>query len=95
MAPRRRWPRLSPISRSRAAKAVIEAAEFYHEFVPKEDQAATHAMESEAKLAREFKEDEEVEHQVGGIIPDLGCTRTRNSKFYRTLELYWYTNDGP
>jgi hypothetical protein len=48
-------------------------------------------LEEEVKLVREFKEDEEVEHQVGGIIPDLGCTRTRNSKFYRTLELYWHT----
>jgi hypothetical protein len=50
-----------------------------------------HALEAKVKLVREFKEDEEVEHQVGGIILDLGCTRTRNSKFYRTLELYWHT----
>jgi hypothetical protein len=28
---------------------------------------------------------------VGDIIPNLGCTQTRESKFYRTLELYWHT----
>jgi hypothetical protein len=48
-------------------------------------------LEEEVKLVRAYKEDEEVEEQVGGIIPDLGCTRTRNSKFYRTLELNWHT----
>jgi len=43
-------------------------------------------------LIREFKEDEEMEFQVGGIIhDDLGCTRTKKSKFLYTLEIYWHT----
>jgi hypothetical protein len=33
-----------------------------------------------------------VEEQVGGIILDLGYTRTKNSTFFRTLDLYWHTN---
>jgi hypothetical protein len=49
------------------------------------------ALEAKVRLVREFKDDEDVEHQVGGLIPDLGCTRSRNSKFFHTLELYWHT----
>jgi hypothetical protein len=65
--------------------------DFYHDFLPKEDQATIPALEVEVKLVREFKEDEEVEQYVGGIISYLGCTRTHNSKIFKTLELYWHT----
>jgi hypothetical protein len=37
-----------------------------------------------------FKDDKEVDFHVGGLIPDIGCTRNRNSKFFCTLELYWH-----
>jgi hypothetical protein len=36
----------------------------------------------------EFKDDEEVDFQVDGLIPNLGCTRTKNSKLLCTMELY-------
>lgn len=39
----------------------------------------------------EFKDDEEVDFQVDGLIPNLGCTRTKNSKLLCTMELYWHT----
>jgi hypothetical protein len=48
------------------------------------------SLEAEFKLVGDFNDEEEVEHQVGGIIQNLGCTKTENSKFYMTLELYWH-----
>jgi hypothetical protein len=59
--------------------------------VPEEDQATIPSLEVEVRLVHEFKDDEEIEQLVGGLILDLGCTRIRNSKFLRTLELYWNT----
>jgi hypothetical protein len=67
---------------------VVAAVEFYQEFVPEEDKATITMLEAEVKLTREFKYDEDVDHRVGGLIPDLGCTKTRKSKFFQTLELY-------
>jgi hypothetical protein len=40
------------------------------------------ALEGETRLVRDFKEDDEVEVEVGGIVPDVGCTRSRNSIFF-------------
>jgi hypothetical protein len=37
-----------------------------------------------------YTKDDEVDKQVGDIVPDLGCTRNRATKFHRTLELYWH-----
>lgn len=48
-------------------------------------------LEEEASLIREFKEANEVDEEAGGLVPGLGCTRTRNSIFFRTVELYWHT----
>jgi hypothetical protein len=31
-----------------------------------------------------------VDMQVGRVILDLGCTRNRDSKFHRTVDLYWH-----
>jgi hypothetical protein len=86
MAPRGGSSRHCPARQTRTAKA----AEFYHQFVPPDDKATMPALE-EVRMVWAYKEDEEVEEQVSGIITDLGCTRTRNSKFYRTLKLYWHT----
>jgi hypothetical protein len=36
-------------------KAIATTFEFYHDFVPKEDQATMHVLEAEVKLVREFK----------------------------------------
>jgi len=92
MAPHPKKPRPSLIDLSRAAKVDVVITKFYHDFVgPEDDQATMATLESKVKLVKEFKDDEEVEQQVGGIISDLGCTRTHKSKFYRTLELYWHT----
>lgn len=77
MSPRGCWPRSSGVGPSRAAKAVVNAIEHYEHFVPVEDKAAMLALEAEVRLVREFKENNEVE-QVGGLILELGCTRTRN-----------------
>jgi hypothetical protein len=69
----------------------VDAAKFYEDYVPEVDKAIMIELEEEVHQIREFHDDDEVEAQVGSFILDLGCTRTRNSKFYRTLELYWHT----
>lgn len=76
VTPRGRKPRLSLVSSSHGAKAGIARTDFYWDFVPQEDHATMPTLEVEVKMVREFKDDEEVEYQVGGIIPDLGCTKT-------------------
>jgi len=58
--------------------------------VPKEDKEIMSSMEVEVCLAREFKEDVEVNFQVGGVIRELDCSRTKNPKFLHTPELYWH-----
>jgi hypothetical protein len=65
--------------------------EFYEDYVPEADKAKMTELEEEVCQIKEFHDDEEVEAQVGSFIPDLGCTQTRNLKFYITLELYWHT----
>jgi hypothetical protein len=72
-------------------KASIDAIEFYEDYVPEPDKAKMIKLEEEVRQIRYFHDGDEVEAQVGSFIPDLGCTRTRNSNFYKTLELYWHT----
>jgi len=45
-------------------------------------------LEDKMKLIKAYKEDEAMDQEVGDIIPDLGCTRNMDTKFYRTMELY-------
>jgi len=49
-----------------------------------------HALEGEAPLVHEFKEVDEVDKEVGGIIPYVGCTRSKNSFYFWMIELYWH-----
>jgi hypothetical protein len=58
--------------------------------VPEDDKVAMSSLEYEVHLVHEFKEDSGVDLQVGWETPDLGCTKTQNSKFFHTLELYWH-----
>jgi hypothetical protein len=58
--------------------------------VPEEEKSEVPSLEVEVHLAQEFKEDVEVDFQVGGVISELGCSRTKNCKFSHTLELYWH-----
>ena len=69
----------------------MEMVEFYKEYVPEVDKVKMNDLEEEVRLLKEFHDEEEVEAQIGSLIPDMGFSRTRNSKFYRTLELYWKT----
>jgi hypothetical protein len=59
-------------------------AYFYEDFFLVEDKATMSTLEAEVHLIREFKDDELVELQVGGLIPDLGCTIIRDSKLFFT-----------
>jgi hypothetical protein len=79
---------LSWVGPSQASTEMLDAAEHYEHFVPKENKAAMLALEAEVRLTNEFKEDVEVEFEVGGVILELGCSKTNNSKFFHTLELY-------
>jgi len=75
-------------SRVGLSHATIDATDYYETYFPEDDKVAMSALEDEVRVVCEFKEDSKVDLQVGREIPDLGCTRTRNSKFFHTLELY-------
>jgi hypothetical protein len=92
MAPRGHNPSRPPITQpSRIEKAIIDAVELYEEIVPEADKVKMVQLEEEVRVTRQFQDDEDVEALLGGLIPDLGCTQSRNSKFFQTLELYWHT----
>jgi hypothetical protein len=63
----------------------MEAAKLYEDYVPKIDKVKMAKMEEDVRQLREFHDEEEVEAQIGNLIPDMGFSQTRNSKFYRTL----------
>ena len=73
------------------AKDVMEATNFYNINVSDGEQVAIDVVEGGVKLIRAYEEDDKLEMKLEGIIPDLGCTCTKNSQFYKTLELYWHT----
>jgi hypothetical protein len=49
------------------------------------------ALEKETRLVKDFKDVDKVKVEVGDIVPDVGCTQSKNSIFFRTVELYWNT----
>jgi hypothetical protein len=76
---------------SRVVRAVKVATDFYISFVPVDAQITMDALERETRMVRDFKYDDEVEAEVGGIVLNVGCTRSRNFIFFRTVELYLHT----
>jgi hypothetical protein len=54
-------PRSSPAGPLRAARVVVVVADFYHDFVPEEDQATMSVLEAEVRLVKGFKDDEKIE----------------------------------
>jgi hypothetical protein len=54
-------PQPSSNGSSCVSRVFIVTADFYRDFVPKEDQVTMIALETKIKLVREFKDDEEVE----------------------------------
>jgi len=56
-----------------------------------DDKATMSNIEEELRMVQDYKEENEVEEHVGGIILDLSCPRNMNYKFYRNMELYWNT----
>jgi hypothetical protein len=48
------------------------------------------SIEEDVRIVHVYREDAEVDEEVGGIVPDLGCTRNKDAKFNRTVELYWH-----
>jgi hypothetical protein len=91
MVPHCRCPSHHVVIQSRAAKVAKGAVTSYSNTIPEVAQAAMKELEEEVQLIHEFKEDDEVEKEVGGMVLDLGCTRTHNSIFFRIVELYWHT----
>ena len=79
------------INQSRVSKAAKKADKFNKDFIPATEKLTMQNLEDEVRLVHEFKEDEEVEDQIGDLIQGLGCTRTKNFIFFHTLELYWCT----
>jgi hypothetical protein len=95
MAPHGRKPLFSSVipSRdgpSRVAKEALEATENYENIMPEDDKVSMSALKDEFFLVHEFKEDVKVDFQVRGMITELIFFKTRKSKFFHTLELYWH-----
>jgi hypothetical protein len=91
MAPRDRKRRSSGTGPSRGrpsrvAQVALEAIEHYENHVPEDDKVAMTALEVEVRLVREFKEDAEINFQVGGAR----LYQNQKLKFFHTLELYWH-----
>jgi hypothetical protein len=63
----------------------------YAEYVLDVDKGKMAELEEDVQQLREFQDDEEIEAQIGDLIMDFGCSHSRNSKFFQTLELYWQT----
>lgn len=87
MAPHGSNFRCSPTSQMCTMKDAIEAMDFHHQFVSQEDCDTMPSLEEEVIMVRAYKEVEEVEEQASENIIYLGCTRTRNSKFFRSLKI--------
>jgi hypothetical protein len=90
MAPRKGCAMSSFGCNTRAALAAEAASAHYQHSVLSAAKEATSLVEEEVRLAHACREDDEVDEQVGDIVPDLGCTRNRDTKFHRTVELYWH-----
>ena len=49
-----------------------------------------HQLEDEVMLNRSYQENVDMDEKVGEIVPDLGYTKNRDTKFHHTVELYWH-----
>jgi len=45
------------------------------------------SLEEEVKITRAYREDDVVDDEVGEVIPNLGCSRNKDTKFHRTMEM--------
>jgi hypothetical protein len=69
---------------------VEEVAMNYHFKVDRLIRRKCRHLEAKVRSRRAQIGDEAVDGRVGDIIPNLGCTINRDTKFYRTVELYWH-----
>jgi hypothetical protein len=51
------------------------------------------AMEDDVLQTRQGTHGSEVEVEMSGWIPDTCLTRTRDTKYYRIINLYWHIKD--
>jgi hypothetical protein len=56
-------------------------------------QVFLHNIEKDVKVVRVYVEDSEVDNQVAPFVLDLGSSIARDTKFFRTIEIYWHTKD--
>jgi hypothetical protein len=52
-----------------------------------------HNIEEDVKVIRVYVENSKVDNKASLFVLDLGSSIARNTKFFRTIELYWHTKD--
>lgn len=88
MAPRKCKAESASEKKTRVVTAAGELAVNYQFEVDPSDKEAMQALEAKVRARRAQIGDEAVDGQVGDIVPDLGCTRNRDTKFHCMMELY-------
>jgi hypothetical protein len=78
----------SKVRKTKVALAAEEEATHYQSFIPHAAKEAMQPLEDKAKPTRAYREDANVDEQLGVIVSDLGCTRNIDTKFHHTVELY-------
>lgn len=79
------WLLMAAVCWTHTTNAVVDAAEFYHHFVQQEDHDSMPALEDEVRLVRGYKEDEEVEVQIGVLFQTLAAPEIEIPSFIKLL----------
>jgi hypothetical protein len=72
--------------------ATKEVVDHYKSSISPKVKEYMHPLEEDVNLIRAYKEDEYVDMQVPDIVPNMSCTQNSDTKFHKTMELYWHTN---
>jgi hypothetical protein len=89
MAPQKGSVGTSTSRKMRADLTTEEATTHYQDSVSPAAKETVLALEEEVRLSEAYQDDNDVDEKVGEIIPDLDCSRNRDTKFHGIMELYW------
>lgn len=73
-----------------AQQEAIVAAENFIAHTPLETQAALGILEVDVQLERNMTLDNEIDAVMVARIPNTGSSRSRDTKYNRTIDLYWH-----
>lgn len=71
----------------------VQVEEFFQTQTPPASRGAVEAMEEEVCRIKQQILNGEVDAEMIAWIPDTDSTRARDTKYYRTVELYWHIKD--